>query len=100
MPRPDWKKAEDYEALEALDTPGLAAEFLKRNPDYIADHERLARLAAEGRLDPADRDAFAAAWGVRFRHGWRTPELDGASSAHRHRRRADTSGVSRAPTTR
>lgn len=86
MSRPNWRDPTEYEPLRSVDTPTLAGEFLKRNPDYIADHERLARLAAEGRLTTADRDAFSADWGVRFRRQHRTPHLDGAGAPYRRRR--------------
>jgi hypothetical protein len=82
MERPNWRDPTDYESLRSVDTPTLAGEFLKRNPDYVADHERLSRLLSEGRLKPADCDAFAAAWGVRFRRAQRTPDLDRAGSSH------------------
>lgn len=93
MSRPDWRDPADYESLRNVDTPTLKGEFLKRNPDYIADHERLGRLAAAGRLEAADRDAFAAAWGLRFRGERQPPGLDGAGSPYCRWRGIDTFGV-------
>ena len=87
MRHPDWKCAADYEPLKKLDTPELAGEFLRRNPDYQRDHERLSRLAAAGRLQPTEADAFAAKWGVRFRSEWRSFLMDAAEFAERARRR-------------
>lgn len=95
MSRPNWRDPIEYESLRSVDTPTLAGEFLKRNSDYIADHERLDRLATEGQLEPADRDAFAAAWGLRFRGKRRTSYLDRAGSSHRCRRASDASDASR-----
>lgn len=89
MPRPNWRDPAQYEPLRAADPPTLAGEFLKRNPDYMADNERLARLAADGRLTRVHREAFAAAWGVRFRRERRTSKLDGAGPTDRHRRYED-----------
>ncbi len=95
MSRPNWRDPTEYESLRSVDTPTLAGEFLKRNPDYIADHERLSRLASEGRLDAAARDAFAAAWGVRFRRERQYSDLDGAGAPHDRWRRSHTFSVSR-----
>lgn len=61
MLRPDWRSAADYEPLRDADTATLAGEFLKRNPAYIADTERLAKLARAGELTLADREVFATA---------------------------------------
>ena len=95
MSRPNWRDPTEYELLRSVDTPTLAGEFLKRNPDYIADNERLGRLASEGRLDAAARDAFAAAWGVRFRRERRSSGLDGGGPAHRGLRRPHAPSVGR-----
>lgn len=89
MLRPDWRSAADYEPLRDADTATLAGEFLKRNPNYIADVERLTRLAKIGELTSADRDAFATAWGLRFCGGQRAVRLDSASITDRGRRRRD-----------
>jgi len=86
-PSPDWKRAADYEPLKALDTPDLAAEFLRRNPDFQRDHERLSGLAAAGRLSSEEQEAFATTWGVRFRTERRSIFLDAAEFAKRARRR-------------
>ena len=93
MSRPNWRDPTEYEPLRSVDTPTLAGEFLKRNPDYIADHERLVLLATKGRLEAAARDAFAAAWGVRFRYERRSSDLDAAGAPHRRWRRGNTFGA-------
>jgi hypothetical protein len=90
MSRPNWRDPTEYEPLRSVDTPTLAGEFLKRNPDYIADNERLARLASKGQLDAAARDTFAAVWGVRFRYERKSSDLDGAGAPHRSWGRAHT----------
>jgi hypothetical protein len=89
MSRPDWRDPADYETLRSADVATLAGEFLRRNPDYQADRRRLVRLAAEHRLTQAERDAFALAWGVRFRCLRRAAILDLASLAHHHQRGRD-----------
>jgi hypothetical protein len=94
MSRPNWRDPTEYEPLRSVDTPTLASEFLKRNPAYVADQERLTRLALESRLDAAARDTFAAAWGVRFRCAQRASDLDPAGAPHRRWRRGNTFGVS------
>lgn len=96
MSGPDWRNAADYEFLRAADVATLAGEFLRRNTDYEADRERLAKLAAQQRLTQAERDAFALAWGVRFRLARRTPHLDAASSPQHCRRGRDTASAGRA----
>ncbi len=67
MARADWRSASAYEELRPLDAPGFAFEFLRRNPDFLRDHARLARKSRGRLLDPADADAFAQHWGVQFR---------------------------------
>jgi hypothetical protein len=93
MSRPNWRDPTEYEPLRSVDTPTLAGEFMKRNPDYIADNERLARLASKGQLDAAAGDTFAAAWGVRFRYERRSSDLDGAGAPHRSWRHGDIFNV-------
>ena len=95
MSRPDWRDPADYEPLRNADIATLAGEFLKRNPDYRADHARLARLAAQNLLDTAERDGFALAWGLRFRDERYAPDLDAAGLAHRRRRGRDAAGAGR-----
>lgn len=93
MSRPDWRDPADYESLRFADAVELAGEFLKRNPDYERDRERLTRRALEGQLSAAERDAFALAWGVRFRGPRRAPGMDAAGAPQRSRRGPDTAGA-------
>ena len=41
MPDPDWRSAADYAPLLALNRPGFAWEFLRRNSDYRCDAAQL-----------------------------------------------------------
>lgn len=97
MLRPDWRNADDYKPLRNADAVTLAGEFLKRNPDYISDRKRLTRLAEAGDLTLTDRDAFATAWGLRFRGGRRAVGLDASQPTDRGRRRGDASSACQPP---
>lgn len=93
MSRPNWRDPADYEALRLADVATLAGEFLRRNPEYQADRERLAKLAAGHELTKAERDAFALAWGVRFRGRRRSPVVDTAGAPNRDRRDGDAASA-------
>lgn len=67
MARADWRSAGAYEDLRPLDAPAFAYEFLRRNPDFLSDHARLTRKSRNRALDPAEAEAFAQRWGLRFR---------------------------------
>lgn len=67
MARADWRSASAYEDLRPLDAPAFAFEFLRRNPDFLREHARLARKDRGRRLDPAEAEAFAQRWGLHFR---------------------------------
>jgi hypothetical protein len=62
MSQEDWRSPAAYEYANSLESPGLAWEFLRRNPDYRADHRAAARDAGSG-------DARARVWGLRFPGG-------------------------------
>lgn len=66
MARIDWRSAGAYEDLRPLDAPAFAFEFLRRNPDFLADHARLTRKARRHTLNDAEAEEFARRWGVRF----------------------------------
>lgn len=67
MSRTDWRTPGGYEDLRSLDAPGLAWEYLRRNPDFARERAKLARADRRGTLDPAKAEEFARRWGVRFR---------------------------------
>jgi hypothetical protein len=66
MAHADWRSASAYENLRSLDAPAFAYEFLRRNPEFLTDHTSLARKSRNHTLDPAETQAFANRWGVRF----------------------------------
>jgi hypothetical protein len=59
----DWRSPAGYEELRSLDAPGIAWEFLRRNPDFERERSSLERAARRGALNSADADAFARRWG-------------------------------------
>ncbi len=67
MPRADWRSTAPYDDKRKLDAPGFAFEFLRRNADFVRDHQRLVRLASRNALSRKSREAFARRWGLRFR---------------------------------
>ncbi len=67
MPTQFWRSDAAQEQLNRLDRPGFAAEFLRRNPDYVADCNQAKRLIAQGTLDQDTAQAeLARRWGLRF----------------------------------
>lgn len=67
MPHGDWRSDAAYEDKHALDAPGFAFEYLRRNQIFIRDHRRLEALLKRGKLSRQMRDAYARRWGMRFR---------------------------------
>ncbi len=67
MPRADWRSTAPYDDKRKLDAPGFAFEFLRRNAEFVKDHERLVRLAGRNVLSRKSRENFARRWGLRFR---------------------------------
>ena len=58
----DWRDSAAYGDLDEMSLRGLAWEYLRRNPDYLADY--LEFRSAGG----ADRSSdVAQSWGLRFR---------------------------------
>lgn len=67
MPTPFWRSRDTLDRLNRLDRPGFAAEFLRRNPDYITECQQTRRRIAEGALDlQTARDKMARRWGLCF----------------------------------
>lgn len=61
MPSPDWRSGRGYEDVAAGGRRGLAWEFLRRNPDYIAD----VGDGSDG--GSSEKDERVEPWGLRFR---------------------------------
>lgn len=67
MPTPFWRSREALDQLNRLDRPGFAAEFLRRNPDYQSDCQRVRHRVSQGSLDlQAARTELARRWGLCF----------------------------------
>ena len=67
MPRAEWRSQAAYEDLRSLDAPGIAWEFLSRNPAFERDCQRLAHADDQDPHSAGEQDDFARRWGVRFR---------------------------------
>jgi len=60
---PDWHRSAPYRALLGIDQAGLAWEWLRRDPAYIAiAHSDAVAPSRDLREDPA-----ALPWGLHFR---------------------------------
>ena len=86
MARTDWRSASAYEDLRLLDAPAFAYEFLRRNTEFLSDYARLVRMSRNRALHPAEAEAFAQRWGMRFRSQ--------ARSCPARRRSVDAPGAS------
>lgn len=67
MPQGEWRSDAAYEDKHALDAPGFAFEYLRRNGEFVRDHRRLEGLLKRGKLTRQLREAYARRWGMRFR---------------------------------
>lgn len=55
---------------DALGRANIAAEFLRRNHTYRAEHAQMQQRIANGAVaKDAAEAAFARRWGLSFRHG-------------------------------
>lgn len=61
---PDWRLQQTERALNRLERQGFAWEFLRRNPDYRNEYDRL-RSTLASRPGASQRSA-APQWGLRF----------------------------------
>jgi len=61
---PDWRLQETERALNRLERQGFAWEFLRRNPDYRSDYNRLRSTPAS--RPGASQRSSAPQWGLRF----------------------------------
>lgn len=61
---PDWRSQQTERVLNTLERQGFAWEFLRRNPDYRTDYDRLSSPMT-GRPD-FSQGSVAPQWGLRF----------------------------------
>lgn len=73
MPVSNWRDPEYYAELRDVNAAGFAWEFLRRNPDYVAEASAILRM---GDVAPSTLSQFSQRWGLSFR---------GGSGARRHR---------------
>jgi hypothetical protein len=64
-----WRISTAYDYVNELDAPDLAWEFLRRNPEYQQDYNRLKQRGLEEDQAAA---ALSAKWGLSFRDRPRT----------------------------
>ena len=71
MPTPSGRRQRRADGLSgALGRADLAAEFLRRNRTYRAEHAQMQQRIADGAVAKnAAETAFARRWGLSFRHG-------------------------------
>ena len=70
MPTPQRRRERRGGSLpDALGRADLAAEFLRRNRTYRAEHAQMQQRIADGAVAKnAAETAFARRWGLSFRH--------------------------------
>lgn len=73
MPTPPGRRPRRAGGLaDALGRADIAAEFLRRNRTYRAEHAQMQQRIASGAVAKnAAEAAFARRWGLSFRHGAR-----------------------------
>ncbi len=59
------KAAQASTRLSELDFAGFAQEFLRRNPEYIAQYRQITGNAGTGTMDKTQED-MAQIWGLSF----------------------------------
>lgn len=71
MPTPPSRRQRRAGGLsDALGRAEIAAEFLRRNDTYRAEHAQMQKRIASGAVAKnAAEAAFARRWGLSFRHG-------------------------------
>ncbi|WP_171026274.1 transcriptional regulator domain-containing protein [Mesorhizobium comanense] len=69
---PDWRLQTTERALNRLERQGLAWEFLRRNPDYRSDYDRLRGTPAIRSSASLPHRSAAQKWGLRFPAGARS----------------------------
>jgi len=63
---PDWRLHTTERALNRLERQGFAWEFLRRNPDYRGDYERLRGISISRSDTSLPGRSAALQWGLRF----------------------------------
>ena len=73
MPTPPARRQRRIGRLsDALGRADIAAEFLRRNRTYRAEHAQMRQRIADGSVEKhAAETAFARRWGLSFRHSAR-----------------------------
>lgn len=71
MPTPPGRRPRRADGLSgAIGRADIAAEFLRRNRTYRAEHTQMRQRIADGAVAKnAAEAAFARRWGLSFRHG-------------------------------
>jgi hypothetical protein len=71
MPTPQRRRPRRDGGLSgAIGRADIAAEFLRRNRTYRAEHTQMQQRIADGAVaKSAAEAAFARRWGLSFRHG-------------------------------
>ena len=71
MPTPPRRRQQRADGLSgALGRADFAAEFLRRNRTYRAEHKQMQQRIASGAVaQSAAEMAFARRWGLSFRYG-------------------------------
>ncbi|MBA3677555.1 MAG: hypothetical protein H0W74_09160 [Sphingosinicella sp.] len=71
MPTPSGRRQRGAGGIaDALGRADIAAEFLRRNHTYRAEHAQMQQRIANGAVAKnAAESAFARRWGLSFRHG-------------------------------
>ncbi|MFN3624536.1 MAG: transcriptional regulator domain-containing protein [Hyphomicrobium sp.] len=64
---PDWRLQQTERALNRLERQGFAWEFLRRNPDYRRDYERLRAGQPDRPTAAGPHSSVPPQWGLRFR---------------------------------
>jgi hypothetical protein len=70
----DWRSSAAYDDLDEMSLRGLAWEYLRRNPDYVANYHEIATTPN----DTEKIDQVTKSWGLRFR-GRPIPVGDGCT---------------------
>ncbi|WP_291298486.1 transcriptional regulator domain-containing protein [Elioraea sp.] len=62
----DWRSQTTERALNRLERQGFAWEFLRRNPDYRSDYDRMRGTPASPPSVSLPQRSVAHQWGLRF----------------------------------